>query len=342
MRLALEALSLIAALAAASFMLGLGIRERRPALVGLGALIASLGLFVLASAAHRTAGAWPAASGAATLSLASSVAGGLLYLGAAPVFYRVVFGLPRSRRGELAYAAVFGAAFGAGLALIPGAVAGGLGGDGGGSGSVLALDALLFAEIAVGIGMGLASLRSPRDPLPRRFLRRFFLVSAAFFPFMAADALGSALGWAWIAAFDDLTLPAFLLVLAALVLVEGGRWARPLPSEASTLAAENALPEDAEAEPLPEANPQSESGSAIPQEATPVNDPWSLFTPREAEIARRLLSGESSKEIGAALGISAKTAENHTYRVFRKVGARSRLQLYRILGPVSPIGARPE
>jgi DNA-binding NarL/FixJ family response regulator len=48
---------------------------------------------------------------------------------------------------------------------------------------------------------------------------------------------------------------------------------------------------------------------------------------REREVARRLLDGESHREIGRALFISAKTVEHHVARIRQKVGAKSRAEL---------------
>jgi DNA-binding CsgD family transcriptional regulator len=246
------------------------------------------------------------------LAFAASLAGGLSFLALAPVFYRLVFCGELSLTAERVYAASFGGLFGAALSL---ALSGGGSGRPGTEASGLALDLILFAEIGAGVAIAAIRARGLKNPLPRRFLRRFFLLSASFFPFMAADSLGSLLGWAWIRPFDNLSLPAFLLAAALLVLLEGGLWSRSIRGPA----------------PIPAETP---SASSAPPPPGTRAEAWALLSPREGEIARLLLGGASSKEIAASLGISPKTAENHVYRIFRKTGARSRLQLYRILGPV--------
>jgi DNA-binding CsgD family transcriptional regulator len=313
MSLAFELASLAASAAAALFLLVLGAKGRSAGLACLGGLFASLGLMALSAAAPALgAGMGLGPEGATVLGFAASLSGGLSFLAIAPVFYRLVFCGTLSLAAERAYSASSGGLFGSALCL---ALLGGGSGRPGTEAAGLALDLILFAEI--GAGVAIAALRGRRlsNPLPRRFLRRFFILSASLFPLMAADSLGSLLGWAWIGPFDNLSLPAFLLAAALLVVLEGGRWTRSIREPA------NPLPDGGD--PLP--------GAARP----PANraEAWSLLSPREEEIARLLLGGASSKEMAASLGISPKTVENHVYRIFRKTGARSRLQLYRLLGP---------
>jgi DNA-binding CsgD family transcriptional regulator len=52
---------------------------------------------------------------------------------------------------------------------------------------------------------------------------------------------------------------------------------------------------------------------------------------REAEVAQRLVLGETYREIGAALYISAKTVEHHVARIRRRLGAQSRSELLSML-----------
>ena len=53
-----------------------------------------------------------------------------------------------------------------------------------------------------------------------------------------------------------------------------------------------------------------------------------LLSAREQEIARRVLTGLTYKEIGAQLFISAKTVEHHMARIRRRLGATSRRELF--------------
>jgi DNA-binding CsgD family transcriptional regulator len=56
--------------------------------------------------------------------------------------------------------------------------------------------------------------------------------------------------------------------------------------------------------------------------------PGVTLSAREQEIARRVLTGLTYKEIGAQLFISAKTVEHHMARIRRRLGATSRRELF--------------
>lgn len=51
------------------------------------------------------------------------------------------------------------------------------------------------------------------------------------------------------------------------------------------------------------------------------------LTPRELDVVRLLVDGRSNDEIGAALGIGAKTVETHLGRLFERLGVASRTEL---------------
>jgi two-component system response regulator TtrR len=55
------------------------------------------------------------------------------------------------------------------------------------------------------------------------------------------------------------------------------------------------------------------------------------LTPRERQVAARLLAGETSKEIATVLGMSARTAEGHRRAVFRKMEVPSAAALVRLI-----------
>ncbi|WP_139128882.1 helix-turn-helix transcriptional regulator [Micromonospora nigra] len=55
----------------------------------------------------------------------------------------------------------------------------------------------------------------------------------------------------------------------------------------------------------------------------PARDGGAL-SPRELDIARRAARRERSREIGAELGLSARTVENHLARIYRKLGIAGR------------------
>lgn len=55
------------------------------------------------------------------------------------------------------------------------------------------------------------------------------------------------------------------------------------------------------------------------------------FTPRQAQIARLIVTGASTKEVGFRLGLSDSTVKNHLAAMFRKLGVASRVDLVRVL-----------
>ncbi len=48
---------------------------------------------------------------------------------------------------------------------------------------------------------------------------------------------------------------------------------------------------------------------------------------RELEVAQAVASGMSNKEVGAVLGISVRTVENHLRSIFAKLRIQSRIRL---------------
>ncbi|MCK5880077.1 MAG: response regulator transcription factor, partial [Holophagae bacterium] len=50
-------------------------------------------------------------------------------------------------------------------------------------------------------------------------------------------------------------------------------------------------------------------------------------TPREHEIVQLICQGKSNNEIADVLFISVQTVKTHTYRIYRKLGVRNRVQL---------------
>jgi DNA-binding CsgD family transcriptional regulator len=69
------------------------------------------------------------------------------------------------------------------------------------------------------------------------------------------------------------------------------------------------------------------AGSGRP--ASPVD----ALTPQELQVAQEVAQGRNNVEVAAALFVSRKTVEAHLTRAYRKLGARSRTDLTRILAP---------
>jgi PAS domain S-box-containing protein len=64
-----------------------------------------------------------------------------------------------------------------------------------------------------------------------------------------------------------------------------------------------------------------------PAAVTPAEaDDPGVLTPREREVLGLIAMGNTSAEIGAALGISAKTVSAHTANILGKLGAKTRAQ----------------
>jgi DNA-binding CsgD family transcriptional regulator len=60
------------------------------------------------------------------------------------------------------------------------------------------------------------------------------------------------------------------------------------------------------------------------------------LTPREAHVAELLASRLSTKEIGAALGISVHTVRRHVESILRKIGVRSRFAVADAMRGICP------
>jgi len=60
------------------------------------------------------------------------------------------------------------------------------------------------------------------------------------------------------------------------------------------------------------------------------DNPVQGLTPREFEVLRMLLDGRSAEEIGAALHISPKTAQNCHYQIKAKLGVKSDIELVKL------------
>jgi DNA-binding CsgD family transcriptional regulator len=63
------------------------------------------------------------------------------------------------------------------------------------------------------------------------------------------------------------------------------------------------------------------------QEAKTSRGASRLLSPREREVAQRLVRGETGPEISAALGVSRSTVSTLCERIYRKLGITRRAQL---------------
>jgi two-component system, NarL family, response regulator NreC len=60
-----------------------------------------------------------------------------------------------------------------------------------------------------------------------------------------------------------------------------------------------------------------------------ADDPYGALSPREREVFHLVIDGRTTKEVARALGISAKTADNHRYRLMEKLGVHNTAELVR-------------
>jgi DNA-binding CsgD family transcriptional regulator len=221
------------------------------------------------------------------------MAGGcLMYVIVAPPFYDSLLGLARRRWKTILFLAVDAVAVLAAAADIAMP-----------SGGVIriGLSALLFAVIGYGLLLIAARLHAVGDPLLRRALLVFLVLSACFFPLMYLDiALSFVPALSFLSFMDNLTLPAYFLVMSCLALVFGLRYLnRPAYSEAGRL--------------------------------TDYFRRAFRVTEREGEIIGLLMEGAGGKRIAEKLFISEKTVENHVYSIYQKLKVRNRVQLFQLL-----------
>lgn len=77
-----------------------------------------------------------------------------------------------------------------------------------------------------------------------------------------------------------------------------------------------------------------ENAASVPPLLVESRDARERISKRERQVLDGLIGGKSNREISSALGISEKTVKNHLWKIYRKIGVRSRTQLFhRILCP---------
>jgi len=164
-----------------------------------------------------------------------------------------------------------------------------------------ALAAALFGMILYGLVYTAVNIGAIGEPLLRRALVIFLCLTAVFFPLMLVDVAMSALPpHPVFQSMNNLAQPLYFFLLSGLTILFGLRYLnRPAYSEKGRLTA------------------YFLSAFGV--------------TSREAEIIRLLMDGASLSGIGHKLFISPKTAENHVYRIYQKLGVRNRVQMFQLL-----------
>jgi len=165
----------------------------------------------------------------------------------------------------------------------------------------VALAIALFGMILYGLVYTGVNLRAIGEPVLRRALTIFLCLTAVFFPLMLIDSAMSELPFlSFFQALNNLAQPVYFSCLTGLTIVFGLRYLnRPAYWERGKLT------------------PYFLSAFGV--------------TSREAEIIHLLMEGASLTAIGHKLFISPKTAENHVYHVYQKLGVRNRVQMFQLL-----------
>ena len=231
-------------------------------------------------------------SAAAAVYWITSAAGCLLFIFCAPGFYHALIGLVLRRWMLVAYFAVDVAA--CVLALIY-LVAPRIGA------TSIALNALVFAMVIFGLILLAVNLHSVADRALARAMRVFGALTVVFLPLMFVDAAMSYIpALRFFRFLNGLAQPAYFLVLNALSLVFGQKYLNRPAYEVDGKLSDYFI---------------STFG----------------ITEREQDVITVLLDGAAAKDIAEKLFISPKTADNHLYRIYRKLGVRNRLQLFRLV-----------
>lgn len=218
--------------------------------------------------------------------------GGLTYIIAAPYFYYSLLGLSLGRWMKVLFFIIdAGAVAGAVVDLALPAF----------SLARILLSGTIFAMIAYGLVLIAVKLHTIADPILKRAMAIFLGLSAFFFPLMYIDtALSYTRFLSFFQFLDNLTLPAYFLVLNCLSIVFGLRYMnRPAYVEKSNL--------------------------------TPYFLSTYHITDREREIIGSLLEGAGSKRIAQTLFIAEKTVENHIYNIYQKLHVRNRVQMFQLI-----------
>lgn len=219
-------------------------------------------------------------------------AGGVLFIAASPSFYHSLVDLALSRAKRIAFFSIDALVCLAALTNVAFPWW---------APAAIFLSGVLFAMIVYGLAFIAANLHRVGEPSLRGALTVFVALTVCFFPFMLIDAAMSLLPFLSVFGFlQNLAQPLYFLVLNCLTIAFGLRYLnRPAYAEKEKL----------------------------------TDHFVSTFgiTEREREIVGLLLTGLGTKEIGAKLFISAKTADNHVTNIYRKLGVASRVQMFQLI-----------
>jgi len=165
--------------------------------------------------------------------------------------------------------------------------------------------------------------------LTRRIVRRFTVVTFAFTPLLFYNVIGIP---GFQPLFDAyLTDAFFFLAVACVILAESKTWLADLVVHASASHRPSIGISPAVGGFTPKVGGVDLVEVRVAPQGLDRTVAFARLSARQREIADLILDGLSAKEIAVRLDISPKTAENHTYALYRKFGARSRIQFYEMM-----------
>jgi DNA-binding CsgD family transcriptional regulator len=162
------------------------------------------------------------------------------------------------------------------------------------------------------------SRNSITNAATRRIVFRFTVVASVFTPFLFYNCIGIPGFTPFLNAY--ITEACFFFAVSIVVLAESRSWLAELATRNAAATRIQDVRSDGAG--------SDETNDSDRQSAVNL---YAELSPRQREIADMIVAGSSAKEIAAELGISPKTAENHTYALYRKFGARSRIQFYEMM-----------
>ena len=164
-----------------------------------------------------------------------------------------------------------------------------------------ALHPALFGSIFYCMALMVKNYSDIGDPLVKKSVKVFLMVSVPFIPLIVLDASSAVIPlFPMSGIYSTLTLPAYFFTINVLGIIFALRFFD---------------------------RPAYFDNNSLTQYFSEAHD----ITAREKDIIIHLLEGKSNKEIGESLFISHKTVENHLSRIYQKTGVRNRLELVSLI-----------
>lgn len=186
----------------------------------------------------------------------------------------------------------------------------------------IVVDTIFMAAMLYTLIIGVWTLGKLREPVRERLLRKFLIVFGCFLPGLLLDTL--------LSEFFSVPVQIFPFLYCGLSLVLTHHF---LTSYSAHPAARSRVPHFE-----PTHTPaHSNSSDTVGQEGDGDHSPEeTLFaqydlSPREQEVFRLLVQGNSNQQIGETLFISINTVKAHVKKIYTKCGVKSRYELMALL-----------